>query len=192
MQYSHLPPPPTQPYEGKHAPLKFLHFLSFALFAGQGSYVLILTSFERLLTFCLNFSVLSLQKLTTRHLSPREWESTSNSDNSLIEFNHFDLSLFQCVILTNCSQTLLKYYAPTPSHKRKSGTRQKQQYMPLPGWWILQANELMSENDEWPWHMVQWNWTTRLSYIVSISVVKAGVGGGYFLKFWIGVCREGS
>ena len=58
VQYSHFPPPPpTQPYEGKHAPLKFLHFLSFALFAGQVCYVLILTSFERLLTHFASISV---------------------------------------------------------------------------------------------------------------------------------------
>ena len=45
----------------------------------------------------------------------------------------------------------------------------------------------MSENDEWPWNMVQWNWTTRLSHIVSISVLKVGLEGGTSLNFGL-VC----
>ena len=56
------PPPRTQPYEGQHAPLKFLHFLSFALFAGQVSYLLILTSFERLVTHFVSISVCFLYR----------------------------------------------------------------------------------------------------------------------------------
>ena len=62
VQYSHLPPPKKkQPHEGKHAPLKF-HFLSFALFAGQVSYLLILTSFERLLPHFASISVCFLYR----------------------------------------------------------------------------------------------------------------------------------
>ena len=92
------PPAPKQPHEGKHAPLKF-HFLSFALFAGQVSYLLILTSFERLLTHFASISVCFLYRSLHQDKSVpgNERALASNSDKSLIEFNHFDLSLFQYV-----------------------------------------------------------------------------------------------
>ena len=71
---THPPPPPhththTHSPEGKHAPLKFLHFPSFALFAGQGSYVLILTSFERLLTHFASISVCFLYRSLHQDIS---------------------------------------------------------------------------------------------------------------------------
>jgi len=31
--------------------------------------------------------------------------------------------------------------------------------------------ELMSDNDEWPWNMVRWNWTTRLQVTLLVLVL---------------------
>ena len=53
--------------------------------------------------------------------------------------------------------------------------------MTLSGWWILQANELISNNDGWWWSMVQWNWRIRLWVTVIESVSWE----------WVSVCELG-
>ena len=68
-------------------------------------------------TFCPVFSV------PLFHISLHQdilFQSQRMRKHWQLEFNYFYLSLFQCAgHLNNCSKTVIKYHAPTPSHKRK-------------------------------------------------------------------------
>ena len=105
-------------------------------------------------TFCIIFLVCFLYIMLHQDISIpkgiRIWQFL------ILDLNFITLSMCHLSkLFINSSEISFPYTQPW-----KEVWEQARATVTLPGWWILQANELRSDNDKI--NMVQWNWRIRL------------------------------